>query len=110
MKNYNLNEVRSQVMSLAWKFIKFQMMNKSEAMRLAWMNVNLKRNLFNRTCVFNFKKADGTVRHAVGTMTSDVLAKIQGKREASPAVTVFYDKEKESFRSFRKERLLSIEK
>lgn len=63
---------------------------------------------------FSFKKVDGTVRSAYGTLHPSLLPvrdSIEGQslRPVNPGVQVYYDLDAGSFRSFRKENLLSID-
>lgn len=58
---------------------------------------------------FKYMKADGTTRIARGTLKEDMLPPIKGvSRNTSESVQVYYDTEKKSWRSFKKENLLEI--
>lgn len=50
---------------------------------------------------FTFKKKDGTIRHAVGTLLSSLINyDFKGAKPAPPTIVPYWDMEKESFRSF----------
>lgn len=50
---------------------------------------------------FMFRKKDGTLRHAVGTVVHDMIKyEFKGTGKPSPSVLNYWDMEKEAFRSF----------
>ena len=63
---------------------------------------------------FAFKKADGTIRFASGTLMPDAIESFVGPSTASsgkapnPDVVVYFDVDSQAFRSFRKDRFLGI--
>jgi hypothetical protein len=60
---------------------------------------------------FSFRKVDGSVREAYGTLHPSLLpppSEISGSRPPQPQVQVYFDIDAASFRSFKKENLLSI--
>jgi hypothetical protein len=60
-----------------------------------------------RIVEFRFKKVDGTIRVAKGTLKADMLPQTKGGEKPLPdTLQLYYDTEKESFRSFRKENLI----
>lgn len=67
---------------------------------------------------FEFKKVDGTIRKAKGTLNPDLIPgatdkKIEDgkkKRFVPPTVIVYWDLESHGFRSFRKENFIKFEK
>ena len=69
--------------------------------------------LQNRIVRFSYKKTDGSVREAIGTMKPSVLstlsAKMQsGQKRHSTGCIVYFDLEREDWRCFRPENFLSI--
>lgn len=63
---------------------------------------------------FSFKKVDGTVRNAYGTLHPSLLPvrdSVEGStsRPVNPGVQVYYDLDAGSFRSFKKENLVSVD-
>lgn len=60
-----------------------------------------------RIVEFRFRKIDGTIRLAKGTLKADMIPQIKGGGKPLPdTLQLYYDTEKESFRSFRKENLI----
>ena len=85
-------------------------MAMQEAQRVADMNISLSNELQVREVEFKFIKRDGTIRCAHGTMKSDIIPEIKGTgRPLSFGLQLYYDLDKQSFRSFKKENLISYE-
>ena len=62
---------------------------------------------------FAFKKADGTTRHAFGTLMPDAIESFIGPatgatKAPNPDVVVYFDVDAQAFRSFRKDRFIGI--
>lgn len=100
-----------KVMPLAWQFVKKNGYTLSEALKVAWANVKLHAAMQTRIVKFYFQKVDGTIREAFGTLKSSILppAKESG-RTPNPTCQVYYDTEKEAYRSFKKANLVRVEK
>lgn len=75
--------------------------------------IDLKTLLRRGEVKFSYKKKDGTIRHAIGTLNEDLIPKVEKPVEDTakadedkpkrklPAATIFYyDLEKKGFRSF----------
>ena len=85
----------SQVMNLAWQFVKRNGFNLSQALKAAWTNIKLKTAMAGRIVKFYFAKVDGTTREAYGTINADIIAHAENaiakldatneKRKANPA-------------------------
>ena len=59
---------------------------------------------------FCFLKGNGEVRTARGTLRQDICPKIMGGGRPTPEhLQVFYDVDKQAWRSFNKERLIAIQ-
>ena len=101
---------RRNIFSMAWNFIRKYNLSMSEALRLAWRNFKLKAKLFEGVVRFRFTKSDGTIREAWGTLSSSRTPETKGTgRKVSEHLQAYWDVERESFRSFRKVNLLSID-
>ena len=67
-----------------------------------------------RVVSFAFQKADGTTKHASGTLMSDAIESFVGpatgtsNKTPNPDVVVYFDVDAQAFRSFRKDRFLGI--
>lgn len=58
---------------------------------------------------FTFAKVDGTIRVARGTLRNDVLPQTKGTGRPTPEnIQVYYDVDKKSWRSFKKDNLIGI--
>lgn len=58
---------------------------------------------------FTFTKVDGTIRIARGTLRNDVLPQTKGIGRPTPEnIQVYYDVDKKSWRSFKKDNLIGI--
>ena len=103
------NKLRSQVFTLA-HFIRTQFETFSQALKRAWKVIKLKLSLRTQSIVsFSFKKANGTVREAKGTLLPDLIAKhVKGgsNRKKNPLQVKYYDLDKGAFRSFNILRLI----
>ena len=102
-------ETLSNVMQLAWQFVKINGMSLSQALRTAWRNVKLRAAMSVRIVKFYFQKVDGTTREAYGTLAERFLPAAVGvARRANDTVQTYYDTEKREYRCFKKANLLSI--
>lgn len=98
------------VMSLAWQFVKKNGFSMSEALKCAWANIKLKAQMKLRIVKFYFQKVDGSLREAYGSLREDLLpeTKGEGNRKSNDTLQVYFDTEKQSFRSFKKANLVRI--
>ncbi|WP_431422212.1 SH3 beta-barrel fold-containing protein [Bacteroides hominis] len=103
-------EFLHEVMSLAWQFVRKNGFSMSEALRSAWVNMKLKAEMKKKIVKFYFKKVDGSVREAYGTLNEKLMPAITGtdKRAKNDTVTTYWDTERESWRCFKKANLISI--
>ena len=97
----------SEVFTLAWQFVKRNGFGMSEALRKAWANIRLKKEMAKRVVKFYFQKVDGTIREAYGTLNTSVLPQSNGSgRRQNDTLQVYYDTERQEFRSFKKANLI----
>ena len=102
-------EFLHEVMSLAWQFVKRNGFTMSEAMRVAWANMKLKAAMKNRIVKFYFKKVDGSVREAYGTLKENLMPATSGEnRKKNDTIQVYYDTERQEYRCFKKANLVMI--
>lgn len=103
-------ETLKSVMKLAWQFVKKNGFSMSEALRVAWMNIKLRAQMKLRIVKFYFQKVDGTLREAYGSLSADLLPVTKGEstRKSNDTLQVYFDTEKQSFRSFKKANLVRI--
>lgn len=104
-RKYNLSEL----MRLAHQFIKKYGVSLSEAMQIAWRNAKMQVRLKSAIVHFYFKKVDGTVREAWGTLAVGRIPQTQESgRKKNENVQVYFDTEKEEWRSFKKINLIKM--
>jgi len=98
----------SAIMKDAHRFIKIAGISLSEALKTAWANFKLRMKMYVGIVKFWFKKVDGTTREAYGTLNEKLVAAISGtdNRKKCDTVQVFFDTEKQEWRSFKKMNLV----
>ena len=103
------NRMRA-VMRLAWQMVKKNGYTKSEALKTAWLNMKLKASMKERIVKFYFQKVDGSIREAYGTLKESLLPPIKGaeSRKKSDTLQVYFDTEKNEYRSFKVANLIKI--
>lgn len=102
-------EFLHEVMSLAWQFVRRNGFTMSEAMRVAWANMKLKAAMKNRIVKFYFKKVDGSIREAYGTLKESLMPATSGdNRKKNDTIQVYYDTERQEYRCFKKANLVTI--
>lgn len=107
--NNNSNRISmSKVMKLAWQFVKLNGFSLSEAMKQAYRNIKLRAALALGIVKFYFRKVDGTIREAYGTLEPSKLPATGGNRKTNETCQVYYDTEKQEFRCFKKANLVSF--
>ena len=106
-----LNVELSTIMRTAWAVRKSENISMSCALKLAWKSFKLKLRMKTEVVKFAFKKIDGTVREAVGTLVSSMLPQRGDnqptkERAKNYGVQVYYDLDRDCFRSFKVANLL----
>ena len=98
------------IMQTAWMFVKEEGYSMGEAMHVAYLNYNLRSMMYKGHVRFVFRKLNGEVREACGTLLSGVFDNaIMGTGHHTPKRNqLYWDDENNGFRSFRKSRLVSI--
>lgn len=97
-----------EVMSMAWSFVRKNGYSMSEALKCAWTNLKLKAALKVKVVEFYFKKTDGTLRQAFGTLMSDRVPETKGTKRTANNCQVYFDTEKEEWRCFKKCNLIKM--
>lgn len=101
--------VLHEIMSLAWQLVKRNGFSISEALKCAWANMKLKAVMKQRIVKFYFKKVDGSVREAYGTLKENLIPATSGdNRKKNDTVQVYFDTERQEYRCFKKANLLNI--
>lgn len=80
----------------------------SEALKCAWVNLKLKVALKSKVVEFYFKKTDGSLRQAFGTLLENRVPETKGKKKTADNCQVYFDCEKEEWRCFKKCNLIKM--
>jgi len=86
----------------AWSISKRTGMNFSEALKYAWKSLKMKMQMLSGSVEFSYKKVNGDVRHAIGTL-KDVPATKSTK--APSGVLIYFEEAVNGWRSTRIENL-----
>lgn len=97
-----------EIMNLAWSFVRKNGYSMSEALKCAWTNIKLRALLHKKVVEFYFKKTDGTLRQAFGTLMSSRIPEKKGTKKTADNCQVYFDCEKEEWRCFKKCNLIKI--
>jgi hypothetical protein len=95
------------VMKLAWQFVRRNGFAMSEALKIAWLNLKLKVKMYTGIVKFYFQKVDGSTREAYGTLNK-VPPTSEDNRRKNDTVQVYFDTERQEWRSFKMANLISI--
>lgn len=80
--------------------------NFSEALKAAWKAIRVYSNMLVGKVNFTFKKVNGEIRHAIGTLINlDYVRKTKGDSKNADVIS-FWDCEKQAFRSFKAANLI----
>ena len=94
---------KSLVMRSAWSvYRKAGVMSISEALKLAWKAIKLKAEMAKGVVTFKFRKANGEIRTAVGTLKSGMVNYQPKGTGGKPcySTVAYWDLERDAFRSF----------
>ncbi len=97
-----------EIMSLAWSFVRKNGYSMSGALKCAWTNIKLRALLHKKVVEFYFKKTDGTLRQAFGTLMSGRIPETKGTKKTVDNCQVYWDCEKKEWRCFKKCNLIKI--
>lgn len=86
--------------------VKHEFDNFSQALTYAWKIIKLKTKMQTKVVEFQYRKVDGSIRKAYGTLKESLLPETKGAGSASPKVMVYFDMEKQGYRSCRIENLI----
>lgn len=93
----------ANIMRMAWMFVKRNGFTMAEALKVAWLNAKVTKAMRTGIVQFFFMKVDGTLRQAFGTLDPHRLPETQGSgHRPADTVQVYYDTEKQEYRSFKK--------
>ncbi len=106
----NFKNNMREVMKNAHRFFKVTGESFSECLKRAWQVYKLSKAMKTKTVQFFYQKVSGEIRQAFGTMRDDVIHdKVKGTgNKKNEDLFIYWDTEKESFRSFKKFNLIKI--
>lgn len=96
----------SALMHAAWRFVKEFGFSMSEAMKQAWMQFKLRVRMTKGVVEFIYKKKDGDVRVAHGTLKD--VPETKGVRVSPATCQTYFDVDVNDWRAYRLENLLSV--
>ena len=99
----------SEIMQLAWQFVRRNGYSMSEALKCAWVNFKLRKAMTSRIVRFYFLKVDGSIREAFGTLASNIVPETKGTdRKPNETIQTYFDTEKDEWRCFKRANLIRI--
>ena len=98
-----LRNQMKEVMQMAWSFVR-----KNGYSMSAWANLKLKVALKVKVVEFYFKKTDGTLRQAFGTLLDSRVPETKGTKKTADNCQVYFDTEVGDWRCFKKCNLIKI--
>ena len=85
----------SEIMRMAWQFVRRNGYTMAEALKCAWVNYKLRVAMSSRIVKFYFQKVDGSTREAWGTLASNIVPETKGTdRKPNETIQTYYDTEK----------------
>lgn len=102
-------ETLSKIMSLAWQMVRKNGYTISEALKVAWQNFKLKAKMKKGVVRFYYRKVNGELREAFGTLSDRVVPETKETgRKANNTLQTYYDTEREEWRSFKIANLVNV--
>ncbi len=99
----NVRVSKSMVMKAAWAILKKKDVGTiAEALRKAWQAMKIKAQMSVGVVEFTFRKANGEIRKAIGTLKGSAISYDYKGSERKPcySAVAYWDIEKNAFRSF----------
>lgn len=101
------NTDKKTIFALAWQFFKQTGYSFSDCLKKAWQNFKLKSKMKKQIVEFYYKKLDGSIRQAFGTLANTPPATTN--RKPNENLFTYFDTIKNEWRSFYKFNILDIE-
>lgn len=105
MKNFKMT--MKEIMNQAWQLVKVYGFTMSEALKKAWAIYRVKAAMYKGITKFYFKKVDGTIREAYGTLATNMIPPT-GNHGHAKSVIPYYDTEKQDWRCFKVANLIGL--
>ena len=99
----------SHIMRTAWRFFRITGESFAECLKKAWANFKLVVLMRTRIVKFYFRKVDGSIREAYGTLKSELIPATTGTdRKQNDTTQTYFDTEKQEYRCFKRLNLVAI--
>lgn len=94
----------SEIMKKAWSYVKELAISMSDALKMAWMNMKAKSKMYSSIVIIQYRKKDDSIRTPayLPAVTSN------SHRKINDGIQVYWDIDKQAFRSYIKSNLISI--
>lgn len=100
---------KKEIFITAWQIVKNYGYTISDALKIAWRNAKFKSVAKTKIVEFFFKKVDGSMRQAYGTLKESLIPETKGdERKKSDLLQPYFDTEKKAWRCFKKCNLIKI--
>ena len=98
----------SEIMRSAWRFFRISGENFADCLRKSWANYKLVQKMQQGIVKFYFKKVDGSMREAYGSLSEKIAPKIQenDNRNKNENLQIYFDTECQNWRCFKKLNLI----
>lgn len=99
----------SKIMRTAWFLVKRNGFTMSEGLKQAWLIIKTKMRMAKGIIEFRYRKVDGSIRQAFGTLKSSLLPPTKSGYEEKQYISTtqcYFDTEAQGWRSFRIVNLL----
>ena len=100
------NTDKKNVFTLAWQFFKQTGYSFSDCPKKAWANIKLKAKMKSQIVEFHYKKLDGSIRQAFGTLAN--TPPTTTNRKPNENLFTYFDTVKNEWRSFYKFNILDV--
>lgn len=101
-----MNNFRSEVFHRAYR-LTLTGRTFSESLKQAWAIYRLQKSMKSSVVEFRFRKVDGSIRQAFGTLIANVIDPlIKGTGRKSENLVTYFDCQKQEFRRFKEENLI----
>ena len=100
------NTDKKTVFCLAWQFARQTGLSFSECLKKAWANIKLKAKMKTSIVEFYYKKINGEIRQAFGTLSN--TPPTTSHRKPNDNLFTYFDTVKGEWRSFYKFNILSM--
>lgn len=91
----------SNLMKSAWMLVKRFGFTIKEAMKQMWAIEKLRKAMRGGIVKFMYRKLDGTIRTAWGTLNDAIVPATQGERKPNETVVTYYDTDRSGWRCFK---------